>query len=64
MMERIDRLIIKAREKAEPRLKPWEKAMLNNIYVGRSQEELLELLSSPQDDWRQIVQAYAWRGGD
>lgn len=62
-MDKIDRLIIRALDKTESKPDPWKKAMQDNIYVGQPQAELLELLSSPRDDWRQIVQAAAWGGG-
>ena len=62
-MNQIDRLVMKARSKAEPPLKPWEQTMLKNPYVYRERGELLELLSTPRDDWRLIVQACVWSGG-
>ena len=62
-MARVDRLTMKAKGKAEPPMKPWERAMLKNPYVGRERGELLELLSTPRDDWREIVQACVWTGG-
>lgn len=62
-MNQIDRLIMKARSKTDPPLKPWERAMIKNPYVGRTHGELLELLSVPREDWREIVQACVWTGG-
>jgi len=62
-MNQIDRLVMKARSKAEPPLKPWERAMLKNPYIVRGHGELLELLSTQQDDWRLIVQACVLKGG-
>lgn len=59
-MERIDRLIMKAQNRTTPRLTPWEKAMEKNPYVGLSKDILIDLLSEPKEDWRQIVQACAW----
>lgn len=63
-MERIDRLIIKAREKAEPKLMPWENAMRKNPYIAMSFASLLQLLSEPREDWRLIAQACAWQAGE
>lgn len=63
-MKRIDQLIEKARERAEPKLTPWEKAMRDNPYVNMSFNDLLDLLSKPRDDWRLIAQACVWRAGE
>lgn len=62
-MDRIDRLTIKAMDKAEPPMKPWERATMQNPYAGRERDELMELLSTPREDWRKIVQACVWTGG-
>ncbi len=68
-MDHLERLTIKAKELKEPRLKPWERAIKENQYAGRSAADLLELLGLPRDDWRQIAQALTcnaaelWKGG-
>ena len=62
-MDKIDRLAMKAKSLTDPPLKPWERAMMANQYIGRDQDELVELLTMPQEDWRLIVQAMAWNGG-
>lgn len=63
-MDRLDRLYVKAKSIIEPSLKPYQRAMLHNNFVGHDNGELLELLSTPQNDWRLIVQAMVWnRGG-
>ncbi len=62
-MDRVEQLIFKAKAITEPKLKSWERAMQHNRFVGGDNEELLELLTVPQDDWRLIVQAIAWNGG-
>lgn len=62
-MYRVDRLVLKAQALVDPPLKPWERALQHNDFVGRDNDELLELLTVPQDDWRLIVQAMAWNGG-
>nr|DAX52145.1 MAG TPA: hypothetical protein [Caudoviricetes sp.] len=68
-MDRLERLTIKARELKEPHLKPWERAIKENMYAGKGASDLLELLGLPRDDWRQIAQALTcnaaelWKGG-
>ena len=37
--------------------------MQYNNFINRDNDELLELLVDPQDNWRQIIQAMAWNGG-
>lgn len=56
-MDRLERLTIKARELKEPHLRPWERAIKENPYTGKSAADLLELFGLPQNDWRQIAQA-------
>lgn len=62
-MDRVDRLTIKAKELTEPKLKPYERAMQRNPYIGRQRDALLELLTEPLDDWQMVAQALAWMGG-
>lgn len=62
-MDRLEKLTMRAMELKKPHLKPWEMAMKNNPYNGKSRADLLEELSAPHDDWRLIVQALAWSGG-
>ncbi|MCI5595516.1 MAG: hypothetical protein MR380_02150 [Lachnospiraceae bacterium] len=62
-MDRIDRLMIKAKDLTEPKPMPYELAMRNNPYIGQHWETLLELLSEPLDEWRKVAQAMAWIGG-
>lgn len=62
-MDRIDSLIMKAKNRLEPPAKPWERLMRSNPYTNQKEESLLELLSEPRSDWRQIVQAMAWKKG-
>ena len=68
-MDRLERLTIKARELKEPHLKPWERAIQEHPYIGKSAADLLELFGLPQNDWRQIAQALTcnaaelWKGG-
>lgn len=68
-MDRLERLTVKARELKEPRLKPWERVLKENPYIGKSAADLLELFGLPQNDWRQIAQALTcnaaelWKGG-
>lgn len=62
-MDRIEKMILKAKALKDPPLKPWEKAMQHNNFINRDNDELLELLVDPQDNWRQIIQAMAWNGG-
>jgi hypothetical protein len=68
-MDRLERLTVKAKELKEPRLKPWERAIKENSYTGKSAADLLELFGLPRNDWRQIAQALTcnaaelWKGG-
>ena len=62
-MNRIDRLYTKVEGILNPPLSPYERAMRHNKFVGHDNVEFLVLLSTPQDDWRLIVQAMAWNGG-
>lgn len=62
-MERVDRLIVKAKSRLERPLAPWERAMQSNPYIGCRRDELMEALSEQRDDWRQIVQVLVWKGG-
>lgn len=62
-MDKIDKMILKAKALKEPPLKPWEKVMQRNEFVNCDNNRLLELLMTPQDNWRQIIQAMVWNGG-
>ena len=62
-MDRVDKMIMKARKQLDPPLSMWEKAMKENPYSSKEKIALLDLLCTPHDDWRQIVQALAWKEG-
>ncbi len=62
-MDKIEKMILKAKALKDPPLKPWEKAMLCNPFARCDDNTLLELLTVPQDEWRLIIQAMAWSGG-
>jgi|GEM_PF-1814956 len=49
-MEKIERLLLKAKTKTEPKLTTTQKALQNNPYVGISFEELLDYMSG--DNYR------------
>lgn len=62
-MDKIDKMMLKAKALRNPPLKPWEKAMQCNEFTDYDNNKLLELLMIPQDNWRQIIQAMVWNGG-
>lgn len=62
-MDKIEKMILKAKALKNPPLKPWEKAMQRNPFTRYNNGDLLEMLTDPQDDWRKIIQAMAWNGG-
>ena len=62
-MDKIEKMILKAKAFKYPPLKTWEKAIQRNNFIDSDNDELLELLMVPQDNWRQIIQAMAWNGG-
>lgn len=62
-MDRVDKMIMIVKKQLEPPVSPCERAMRENPYNSIGKDELLELLGTPRDDWRQIVQALAWKEG-